>query len=315
MPQTSGEKKCRAPRFAGPCGFSGVYLQAMRRAYTLLGLLAFSSVLGSVALSQAPPPIVTATPAPASNLRTPPPTIYEIVARPICHELRVHLMPSIGMVLENDRAIGKAPAIFKDYIKTALVPDPTNKTGYDVTDYDSPGRAMAIQHMENLVPKLAQNVIAIQTILTNSSLSKPNPSNDQADAKALAQIRDQLLRTLAMQSASLDLINGFVTTQQLGDIQHAGTEYLSAINGTGLTNTPGPQTPDPAFQEPGAPGLPANPYDIEPGQMPGLAIGYNPVTMVADALEWVRGQTTQHENDVANSLTRIANSCRTGTPL
>lgn len=286
----------------------------MRTYYGLLAGFSFALLLGAVALSQ-DTAHVTATPAPSSQLQTPPPTIYETTARPICIELKQHVLPVVGMVLEDDRLIGKSPAIFKDYILTALRPDPSNKTGYDVTDYDSPGRQMAMEHMSDLVPALAKNTIAIQTILTNSSLAEVN--GDTPDAKALEQIRTELLKTLAMQDDSLDLINGFVQTQQLGDIQHAGDEYLSNINATGLTNsTPAPgMTSNPAFQDPNAPGLTPNPRVLEMGDIPGLAVGYNPVALVADALEWVRGQTSDNENDAAKSLAAIGNSCRTGAPL
>lgn len=289
----------------------------MRTYFGLLAGFAFSLTFGAIALAQNTPDTahVTATPAPASQLQTPPPTIYEIVSRPLCLEMKQHVLPVVGMVLQNDRLIGKAPPIFKDYILTALRPDPSNQTGYDVTDYDSPGRQMAMEHMTDLVPVLAHNTIEIQTILTNSSLAQVN--GDTPDAKALEQIRNQLLKTLAMQRDSLDLINGFVQTQQLGDIQHAGEEYLSTINATGLTNSapePG-STSNPAFQEPNAPGLAPNPKVLETGDIPGLAVGYNPVAIVADALEWVRGQTSDNENDVAKSLAAIGESCRTGAPL
>jgi hypothetical protein len=39
------------------------------------------------------------------------------------------------------------------------------------------------------------------------------------------------------------------------------------------------------------------------------------VKVVAKTLDWVRGQTSQSENDVAKSMTQIANSCNTGAPL
>jgi hypothetical protein len=289
----------------------------MRTYFALLTVFAFALTFGAIAFSQDTPDTahVTATPAPSSHLQTPPPTIYEAVSRPICLEMKQHVLPVVGMVLENDRLIGKAPPIFKDYILTALRPDPSNKTGYDVTDYDSPGRTMALEHMTDLVPALAHNTIEIKNILTNSTLAEVN--GNTPDAKALEKIRDQLIRTLATQDDSLDLINGFVQTQQLGDIQHAGDEYLSNINATGLTNSapqPG-SSANPAFQDPNAPGVAQDPHFIETGNIPGLAVGYNPVAIVADALEWVRGQTSDNENDVAKSLTAIGESCRTGAPL
>ncbi len=236
------------------------------------------------------------------------------MTRPICHELQEHILPAVGLLVQSDRVIAKSPPIFQDYITTALRPDPTNKSGYDTTDYDSPGRAMAIRRMENLVTPLAQNGLALQKLLENTTLNQSNPSSSAADAAALAKIRQQLEQARALQSASLDLINGFVTTQQLGDIQHVGDEYVGNINDTGLINRSSGVTPNP-FQDPDQPGLPANPHDIEPATLPGLAIGYNPVTVVVKTLDWVRAQTVQSENDVAATMTQIANSCNTGAPL
>jgi hypothetical protein len=281
----------------------------MRAALTL----SFATMLALALFANARPGTADAMPTPSPGL-TPPPQIYEIVTRPICHELKEHIMPAVALVLQNDRVIAKSPPIFKDYIATALRPDPTNKSGYDVTDYDSPGRQMALRRMETLVTPLAQNLIALQKMLENTTLNQANPSNNAADAQALAKIRQQLEETRGFQNASLDIINGFVTTEQLGDIQHAGEEYMGAINGTGLTNTVSAETPNP-FQDPDQPGLPPDPHFIDPATLPGLSVGYNPVTLVSKVLDWVRGQTTAQENAVANSLTTIGNSCRTGEPL
>lgn len=281
----------------------------------LISLLALAFALAFLTTAERNGGVASAATAAPSSGRTPPPQIYEIVTRPMCHELSVHLMPAVGLVLENDRVIAKAPPIFKNYIAVALKPDPSNKSGYDVTDYDSPGRAMTLEKMGQLVTPLAQNVIALQKILENTSLNQVNPSMTPADAAALAKIREQLEMTRAYQSASLDLINGFVTTQQLGDIQHAGEEYLGAINGTGLVNDPSTKATSDPFQNPDEPGLKIDPHAIDPAQIPGLAVGYNPVSLVAKGLDWVRDQTQQNENQVADSLSKIANSCKTGAPL
>lgn len=287
----------------------------MRAALTLLLAFALALTLGAASDFGWGFTAAAATAAPSSHLGTPPPQIYEIVTRPMCHELAEHILPAVALVLQNDRVVAKAPPIFKNYITVALKPDPSHKSGYDVTDYDSPGRQMALQRMNQLVTPLAQNLIAMQKILENTTLNQSNPSNNAADAAALAKIRQQLEQTRAYQSASLDLINGFVTTQELGDIQHAGEEYLSNINATGLTSDPSTRATSDPFQNPDQPGLKIDPHAIDPAQIPGLALGYNPVSLVATGLDWVRDQTKQNENQVAESLNKIANSCKTGEPL
>ena len=242
---------------------------------------------------------------------TPPPQIYRVVTRPMCAELHKHIMPAIAMILENDRTIAKSPPIFKNYMTTAFVSDPRSPSATDKTNYDAPGRTMALQHMEQLVTPLAQNVIAIQKILGSSSLAQPTGVKD--DDEKIAQARQTLLAAVAAQSASLDLINGFVVTQQLGDIQHAGEEYLSQIQTPEESSkhlaalaTP---TPNPAFQDE-LPGLrQSNPYAIDPAAIPGLQLGYNPVSSIVGGLAWVQGETQKREDAVSDAVKTIAAGC------
>jgi hypothetical protein len=277
---------------------------------SLLRSAAAASIVALIVLSpvsrSGSVPVDAATTSPSA---TPLRQIYHIVVRPMCTELRTHVTPAVGMMLQNDAAIAKSGPLFKDFIITGMHSDPSHASNYDTVDYDSPGRAMAVQRMEAIVPRLAQNVIAIQKILDNTTLTQK--TGYAADDQQLATIRTQLYKVLATQSASLDLINGFVTTQQLGEVQHVGTEYLASINGTGLTSTPGPQQSNPNIQDPNSPGLPPNPYMIDPSQIPGLIVGYNPISKVADALEWVRGETDRRENAVAQTMTQMENICKT----
>ncbi|HET6275249.1 MAG TPA: hypothetical protein VFE16_04835 [Candidatus Cybelea sp.] len=244
-----------------------------------------------------------------SPLPTKPPQIYYVVTRPICAQLQHTIAPAVGMLLQDDQDIAKSPPIFNDYIRNAFLSS-SSSSPYDSTNYSSAGRDMALQRMEQLVPSLAQNVIGVQKII--ESLSKP--TGDPADDARLKAIHEELLKAVAMQSVSLDLINGFVQTQQLGDIQHAGEEFLSSINATETTGqtTPPPNALDPfsaTMQDPNAPGLPPNPYSVDVAAMPGLAVGYNPVSRVVSVLDSVREETTAREKDLANSVGAVATLC------
>ena len=214
------------------------------------------------------------------------------------------------MMLQNDHTIAKAPPIFGDYLRTAFKSS-RGSVGQDVTDYDSPGRTMSLQRMELLVTPIAQNVLSIQNILEHSSLA--NSTGEKVDDKALQAARQAMEQAVGAQSTSLDLINGFVTTQQLGDIQHSGQEYINDLNRTDIapntvsqmaTPTPGPfQNPDPiGLQNP-------NPYEIDPTDVPGLQLGYNPVSLVAHGLGWVQDETAKREQAVAASIGHIATIC------
>ena len=163
------------------------------------------------------------------------------------------------MILENDQKIAKSPPLFKKYARgTITAQDPSNPrfgTGAppagDSMYNQSPETSMALQQMSYLVLPIARNIIAAQTLLDDEKLLAPtgNPTDDAT----LAKIKSQLLETVAYQSASLDIINGFVETLQMGEIQHAGEEYLGAIQGSDTTTQLAKATPN-QWQDPNAPG-------------------------------------------------------------
>jgi hypothetical protein len=203
---------------------------------TVMALGTFAPVLPSDAAG------TSATPAPATG-STPPPQIYHVITRPLCSELHERIAPAIGMMLENDTTIKKSPDLFKQYNHAQLYsPDFTgagsNGSGGSSSAAPSasdegngtmnPSQNMALLGMENLIRPLANNIIAIQKLLDSPELM--NGTGKPDDDQQLAAIRAKLLKAVAMQSASLDIISGFVDTQQMGDLQHAGQEYINAMN-------------------------------------------------------------------------------------
>ncbi len=253
---------------------------------------------------------------------TPPPQIYHVVTTPLCARLHDRVAPAIGMMLENDATIKKSPALFKQYNDATLYgPDPgeygtagqQNPSAGDPGGESNPSQNLALQGMENLIRPIANNIIAIQTTLDSSELQGGTGNAD--DDKRLQTIRDKLLKALAAQNASLDIISGFVDTQQMADLQHAGEAYISSIvqpDVTGAqTSTP---APNPLEQNPNYAGLAPNPYDIDPATIPGLTLGYNPVTRLIDALHWTIEQTGTRENDAAKTVMSSAAQC-SGNPV
>src|SRR5579862_545689 len=210
-------------------------MEAMQKALPMVMIAA-----ALVAIAPAPPIRAADTPpspVPAHS-GTPPPQIYHIITRPLCSELRSHIKPAIGMMLQNDKQIGKGPDLFSRYNRGAL--EGQNNTASNNAGMHSPtlddsvgsnaSQNMALLGMENLVSPIANNIIAIQKLLDSPELTKGTGSPD--DDKRLQEIRTSLLKALATQSAALDIINGFVDTQQMGDLQHSGQEFISAINQT-----------------------------------------------------------------------------------
>lgn len=252
---------------------------------------------------------------------TPPPQIYHIVTRPLCSELHEHVAPAIGMMLQNDATIKKSPDLFKQYNAAALYGsnngsgnDPSPASG-DPGGTSNPSQQLALQGMENLIRPIANNIIAIETMLDSPTLM--NGTGQPDDDKQLQDIRAKLLKALAAQNASLDIISGFVDTQQMADLQHADEGLISSMSKPDISDQ-GTSTPAPALNpleaNPNYAGLPPNPYNIDLATVPGLTLGYNPVTRLLEALHWTIDATATRENDAAKAVMTSASLCRDSLP-
>jgi hypothetical protein len=238
---------------------------------------------------------------------TPPPEIYHVVTSALCARLHEKVRPAVAMILQNDQKIAKSPPLFKRYQQgtmTGLGQD-TAQNG-DSIYTETPETRMALQQMSYLVIPIARNLIAAQTLLDDVKLIEPTGSQND-DAK-LQQIKRQLLETIAYQSASLDLINGFVQTLQMGELQHAGEEYLSAIQKSDMTTQIAHETPNP-WQDPNTPGLAPNPYSLDVDQIPGLSVGYNPLSRIVDGLSWLQAETQKREDVAGKTIGDVVTQC------
>jgi hypothetical protein len=278
----------------------------------------------AIAAAAPAPPIAAATnaaPAPAAT-RTPPPTIYHIITRPLCSELHKHIAPAIAMMLQNNATIAKSPDLFKRYNQAALygnnnpvsnqngMQSGVTMSGDAANGTMNPSQNMALLGMENLVGPIANNIISVQKILDSPALTQG--TGNAEDDKKLQEIRTKLLKTLATQQASLDIISGFVDTQQLADIQHAGEEYINATDQKDITGGKGVQgtpTPMPGTYDPNQAGLAPNPYDIQLATIPGLTLGYNPVTRLIEGLNWTIDETQKRGNEAAQSVLTSNQEC------
>lgn len=289
--------------------------------------LPLALIAAIAAIASAPPSSAAATPStPPPKTGTPPPQIYHIITRPLCSELHKHIAPAIGMMLQNDTNIKKGPDLFSRYNRDALngidnsASNSAGPNGGTVMSGEAggsnmtAGQNMALLGMENLVSPIANNIIATQKMLDSTALTQG--TGNVEDDKQLQDIRTKLLKALATQQAALDIISGFVATQQMGDLQHAGQEYIDAMNqpdttGAGRGATP---TPNPLMNDPNQAGLPANPYDLNLAAIPGLTLGYNPVTRLLEALHWTIQETQTRENDAAKTVMASAAQCPSAAP-
>lgn len=231
---------------------------------------------------------------------TPPPQIYRIVTTALCSRLHETVRPAVAMVLQNDQKIAKSPPLFARYRRAML------DTGSDSINVSTPETDMTLQQMSYLVSPTARNLISAQTLLDDPKLT--SPTGNSADDATLALIRKQLLETVAFQSAALDIINGFVQTQQLGELQHIGTDYIAAIQTSDSTAQIAQEHPN-QFQDPNAPGIPENPYAFDVSQIPGLAVGYNPITRLLEGLQWLKTETSKREDAAGKTIGAALNQC------
>ncbi len=232
------------------------------------------------------------------------PVIVHVIARPLCSGLHQAVAPAIGLMLQNNAIIAKSQPLFNDYVRYNI----SGKTS-------ATARQLAQVKMEYLVGPLVKNTEAIDKLLANDAIFH---SGNGYDSQELAKLKAGLLRALNTQKFALDLINGFVATKQMANMQHAGFEYIGAINGAQelKTNPIATATPNSAFYNNNYAGLAPRQLDptlLDMRNVPGLSLGYNPIRAVANAMRWTRREMTKRQDAVAPQIIQAAHIC-TGAP-
>ena len=140
---------------------------------------------------------------------TPPPQIYRVVTRPLCAELHERIAPAIGMMMQNDTTIKKSPQLFKRYNDATLYGADPAAQGSDPVAGDpggatmNPSQNMALQGMESLIRPIANNIIAIQTMLDSPELRTARAARrTTSDCKQFARSCSRRLRRRTRRSIS-----------------------------------------------------------------------------------------------------------------
>ncbi len=148
---------------------------------------------------------VAASPAPSPAPLTPLKVIGSVRSTPFCTALRETTGPAIAAVLSNDDLIASSEPSF-----ATLYHD-------DVVARSQARAHLDLNRLESLITPIVANVKRIDTLLAG----KP------VDPK-LQAVHEKLQAVLAQQKESLNVISGFVATEQLGEIQNAGTDARPA---------------------------------------------------------------------------------------
>jgi hypothetical protein len=132
-------------------------------------------------------------------------TITRVRATPFCSALRMHIGPAIDNLLAADASIAQSPAMIETFSRDGVI----------FRDY--PRTVLDMAHLETLITPLVKSTKNAQREL------------DAASDPASAQLRSSLQAVLQRQKDSLNLINGLITTVQMGDIMHQGSENNAAV--------------------------------------------------------------------------------------
>ena len=143
---------------------------------------------------------VAASPAPSPAQLTPLKVIGSVRSTPFCTALHETIGPAIGAVLSNDDLIASSKPAF-----ATLYHD-------DVLARSEARAHLDLNRLESLITPIVANVKRADALLATKS----------GDPK-LQAMRNKLQAVLAQQKESLNVISGFVATEQLGEIQSEGT--------------------------------------------------------------------------------------------
>jgi hypothetical protein len=231
-------------------------------------------------------------------------TIKHVYATRLCTGLRRSIGPAVARVLQNDQVIAASRPLFQDYVRS-------NSTG-------SGGAVdMDVLRLENLITPLVQNTEQIEHLLNDSIYPRRPQSDTDRD---LLRMREHLASVLAQQKQALDLISGFVDTQQMGELKAAGNDYNKAITGTGTTNSSDSNNAPPVTSPTTAPadilnaGVnnpqndPAMKYDPR-FQPTGSQVGYNPLNVFDQQMNEYQQTISQSETLASQAIFKAVPQC------
>jgi len=248
-----------------------------------------------------------ATPAPAA---TPPKTIIHLKVSPLCTGLRQNIGPAIGKVLQNDKTIAASRPLLRGYVKASAT--------------SSASKDLQVSRIERLITPLVQNTAAIEKLLSDPFVF-PRVAISESD-RQLLEIRAYLKQVVAQQKRALDVISGFVDTEQLGQIQQAGSDALKLTNTREIPKAQGgngPQSAQAAGAAPTPPpseilnaGVRQTPQQLsDPAlQETGTVVGHNPLDVFDQAIGMYQQQLQSSEGQAADLVVKALPLCGARVP-
>jgi len=249
--------------------------------------------------------VAIATPAPAA---TPPKTIIHVHVSPLCTGLRQNIGPAIGKVLQNDKTIADSRPLLRGYVKAVAT--------------NSASRDLQVSRMERLITPLVKNTAAIEKLL-NDPFVFPRVAISDSD-RQLLEIRAYLRQVVVQQKGALDVISGFISTEQLGQLQLAGNEYQKIVSAHEIPSAQGgnqsareaaaPATPPPSgILNAGVRHTPQQATDPALKET-GMIVGHNPLDAFAQAIAQYQQQLQSSVGQAADLVVQALPPCGARVP-
>ena len=225
---------------------------------------------------------------------TPLKTISHVRVQRVCVGLKRSIYPAVGRVLQDDKLIGQSRPFFRDYVKQ------TATANQGAVDLD-------VMRLERYIDPLVKNTQAIEALL-NDPIYLPAPRS--AGDRDLLDMRNQLEDVLAQQKQALDLISGFTSTQQMGELQQAGNEYQSATSGNKQSSPPPQPGPSVAPNEILSAGVPNPQQSGDPRfQATDSLEGFNPLNAFDSRMDEYQQQIAAGEDAASKTILKAVAEC------
>lgn len=255
-------------------------------------------VLGAlVALAASP---AAAGPAPSPS-PTPLKTITHVHVSPLCSGLTKSIRPAVGKVLQSDEIIASSKPLFHDYVQASS--DSQSK----------PAEDLAVMRLERLIGPLVANTQKVDRLLNNPYVF-PKVARS-SDDKQLLKMRAQLQAVNDQQKHALDVISGFVATQQMAELQAQGHEMDAVTNPNIKTEmpTPGPLSPTPSSPEILNAGVGNSSNDVSRQYDPRYKVSGN--SLAAGPLDVFGNAISSYQQDIQNGEQAAAKSVIAAVPM
>ena len=250
-----------------------------------------------VALSAAAGPAVAQS-VPSAAGATPPPTIGSTHSKGFCDTVRDNVAPSVVGLIKNDALIGAGHRAFAKMV-------------YDTTTSSPAALDLDRVYLGQVVHALAHNAAAIDTLLADQKRFPKTPASD--DDKLAAQIAAQLRAARDRQNDALNLIDGTLETEQMGQMRQDLPQQMQSAVGPSMAPAVGAPTPAPNFLD--TAGLPS--YSAVAAFDPrtlgtSSTLGNTPYDRVLHALDLDQARIAGAEQVLSPTVVAAALGCQAG---